>query len=180
MRPTPAVIFCKCSSWWRVWCESVKWHLLVGGGQEYLYFGCVWWEVFGCVVLFFFFLSLFTFFCSQVLQLWLDLHKAKLQVCSAPAPSLLRDQGGNSSNTLGKGLRYFMCDMKADELIGSWLRCSKYWCICYSMNPLLNLSQKAGNTLGLQESFAIHKSCLTLVYCSPFLEAQCKIFRNYL
>lgn len=139
----------KRSNWWRVWCESVKWHLLVGGGREYLYFGCVWWEV--CRLVFFSPSSLFSVpkFCSCAL---IYVKRTKLQVCSVPVPSLIRDQDGNSSTPLGKGLGYCMCDMKADELIKSWLRYGKYWCVCYSMKPLLNLSQKAGSTLGVQES----------------------------
>ncbi|KAJ7409056.1 hypothetical protein WISP_116855 [Willisornis vidua] len=50
------------------------------------------------------------------------MKRTKLQVYSVPVPSLIRDQNCNSSNPLGKGLEYFMYDMKADELIKSWLR----------------------------------------------------------
>lgn len=52
--------------------------------------------------------------------------------------------------TPGKGAGVF--HMKADELTKSCLRCGKYWCTCYSTKPLLNMSQKAGNTLGVSES----------------------------
>lgn len=77
----------------------------------------------------------FFLFSNFAAAIWFAQSKVASLQCSSSFPH--QGPEWQFQQPLGKGLGCFTCDMKADELIKSCLRCGKYWCTCYEASAKL-------------------------------------------
>lgn len=77
----------------------------------------------------------FFLFSNFAAAIWFTQSKVASLQCSSSFPH--QGPEWQFQQPLGKGLGCFTCDMKADELIKSCLRCGKYWCTCYEASAKL-------------------------------------------